>query len=98
MIHEEEIGLERGDLLVLHTDGFTEAMNEHQDEYGEDRLVDIIRKNKEKDSKGLIEAVSQDVRQFTETYPQHDDMTMVLLKVTAAAGGAVAAAPLGGAA
>ena len=81
VIHEEEIGLERGDLLVLHTDGFTEAMNENQDEYGEERLVDIIRKNKDKDSMALIEAVSQDVRQFTETYPQHDDMTMVSVRV-----------------
>jgi len=81
VIREQEIDLQKGDLLVFHTDGFTEAMNKHHVEYGEKRLVEIIRENKDKDSRTLIEAVNHDVRQFTEAYPQHDDMTMVSVRV-----------------
>ena len=81
VIKEEEIRLKRGDLLVFHTDGFTEAMDSDHEEYGERRLLDVIRKNKDKDSMALIESVSKDVRQFTQLHPQHDDMTMVSVKV-----------------
>lgn len=81
VIHEQEIDLEPGDLLVFHTDGFNEAMNKHNDEYGEERLLDIIQKNKNKTSRELIDAVKHDVHTFTESHPQHDDMTMVTVKV-----------------
>ena len=81
VIREKEIKLQKGDLFIVHTDGFTEAMNKNYNEYGEERLVNIIRENMDKSSKELIEAVSQDVRKFRQTHPQHDDMTMVSMRV-----------------
>lgn len=81
VIKEEEIRLKKGDLLIIHTDGFTEAMDSDHKEYGEERLLDVIRKNRDKNSRALIESVSMDVREFTQSHPQHDDMTMVSLRV-----------------
>jgi len=81
VITEQEIDLQTGDLLVFHTDGFTEAMNKHYHEYGEERLVNIIRENLDKSSKEIIDAVSLDVKTFRQTHPQHDDMTMVSVRV-----------------
>ena len=81
IISEQEIKLNKGDLLIFYTDGFTEAMNKKLDLYGEDRLLNIIQKNKDKNAKELIKAVCQDVRDFTKEQPQYDDMTMVSLKV-----------------
>jgi len=81
VIREQEIKLQKGDLLIFHTDGFTEAMNENHDEYGEERLLNVIRKNKDKSSTALIDAVSREVHKFTQAHPQHDDMTMVSVKV-----------------
>jgi sigma-B regulation protein RsbU (phosphoserine phosphatase) len=81
VIREQEINLQTGDLLIFHTDGFTEAMNRHYHEYGEAHLINVIRENINKTSKEIIEAVSRDVKTFRQTHPQHDDMTMVSVKV-----------------
>jgi len=79
---EETIHLESGDLFILHTDGFTEAMDKNNSEYGEARLNEVILKNRDAAPRQLIEAVSQDVHAFTANHPQHDDMTMVVFKVS----------------
>ncbi|HOI30545.1 MAG TPA: PP2C family protein-serine/threonine phosphatase [Melioribacteraceae bacterium] len=79
-LKEEEIEIKRGDLFVLYTDGFTEAMNEKHDQYGEDTLVKLLEKNRHLPAKELIHLVLKDVRKFVDNYPQHDDMTMVVLK------------------
>ncbi len=77
---EETIQLESGDLFVLHTDGFTEAMDKNNSEYGEARLTDVILKNRNASPRKLIDAVSQNVHAFTANHPQHDDMTMVVIR------------------
>ena len=81
IIKDEEIQLNKGDLFIFYTDGFTDAMNKEREDYGEERLLDVIRRNKEIDAKSLIRAVCDDVQGFTEGYPQYDDMTMVVIKV-----------------
>ncbi|MCP4156575.1 MAG: SpoIIE family protein phosphatase [bacterium] len=81
IIKEETIKLKKDDLLVFYTDGFSEAMNKDSAEYGEDRLVDVINRNKERSVKEIKEIVIGDVREFVNGCPQHDDMTMVLIKI-----------------
>lgn len=81
VIREQEIKLKKGDLLIFYTDGFTEAMNKHLEEYGEERLLKVIKANEEKPAKEIIEAVCRDVQSFVKDYPQHDDMTMVVVKI-----------------
>ncbi|MBM4170497.1 MAG: PP2C family protein-serine/threonine phosphatase [Ignavibacteria bacterium] len=79
-LNEEEINLDSGDVVVLYTDGFTEAMNEKQEQYGEKKLVDLIENNKGLNSRDLLNLILKDVKRFVDNYPQHDDMTMVVLK------------------
>lgn len=79
---EETISIEKNDLVVLYTDGFTEAMNENREFYGEERLVDFIKKNQSHSSKELINLILKDVTRFADNMPQHDDMTIVIIKRT----------------
>ncbi|MGD2091465.1 MAG: PP2C family protein-serine/threonine phosphatase [Candidatus Aminicenantes bacterium] len=81
IIKRGHVKLEKGDLIAFYTDGFTEAMNRNLDEYGEERFCQVIRQNKEKPARMIINLVIEDVRQFVKGYPQHDDMTMVIMKV-----------------
>lgn len=81
VIQDEEIKLVKGDLIVFYTDGFTEAMNTQRYDYGEKRLLNIVRENRNQNVRELIEAVCQDIKEFAQGHPQHDDMTMVAVKV-----------------
>jgi len=81
VIEEQQVQLTAGDLLVFYTDGFSEAMNKNQQEYGEARLYQVIGKNKQIPAQELIQTICRDVNQFIQEQPQHDDMTMVVLKV-----------------
>jgi sigma-B regulation protein RsbU (phosphoserine phosphatase) len=81
IIKKGHIKMEKGDLIAFYTDGFSEAMNRNLEEYGEERLCQVIRQNKEKPARMIIDLVVQDVQHFVKEYPQHDDMTMVIVKV-----------------
>jgi sigma-B regulation protein RsbU (phosphoserine phosphatase) len=75
------MALHTGEVLVFYTDGFTEAMNDRGDEFGEQRLVESIGKHRDKSANEIIAAVCRDVEAFTNGWQQHDDMTMVVVKV-----------------
>lgn len=79
-LNEEEFALNQGDVCVLYTDGFTEAMNEKNDQFGEDRLISLIEKNRSAGSRELINIILKEVNKFVDNYPQHDDMTIVVVK------------------
>jgi sigma-B regulation protein RsbU (phosphoserine phosphatase) len=81
VLEEEEMPLRSGETLVFYTDGFTEAMTEHEEEFGEARLVESVRRHRHLPAPDVIRAVVDDVRTFTSGHPQHDDMTMVVVKV-----------------
>jgi len=80
IIKEKELTLGKGDLLVFYTDGFSEAMNRKKEEYGEDRLRDIIIQNHEKSVSDIYNAVLQDIKKFVKDSPQNDDMTVIFIK------------------
>ncbi|OPX65303.1 MULTISPECIES: SpoIIE family protein phosphatase [unclassified Methanoregula] len=76
-----KIPLNADDLIVLYTDGVTEATNEKIEEYGTDRFTDCVMKNRNGTAKEIREAVVRDVIAFAGTQPQHDDITIMVLKV-----------------
>ncbi len=80
-LEEMEITLQPGDALVFYTDGFTEAMDAEANEFGEDRLVDLIESSRHLPVKDMLEKIDAGVRKFAGNAPQHDDMTMVVIKV-----------------
>lgn len=79
-LNEDTIQLKQGDVVVFYTDGFTEAMNHKLEQYGEEKLIKLIQDNREKHSQEILDLILKDVRHFTKDYPQHDDMTIVILK------------------
>lgn len=78
---EGELQLSPGTTLVFYTDGFTEAMNADGEEFGEERFLDILSNYHNGSAEGLLQHSLKEVNKFVDKYPQHDDMTMVVLKV-----------------
>ncbi|MBL8228478.1 MAG: SpoIIE family protein phosphatase [Bryobacterales bacterium] len=79
-----EIALEADDLLVAYTDGFTEAMNPDREEYGDQRLLLTLSSAAGEPVSELMSALIANVDQFSAGAPQHDDMTIIALRVRAA--------------
>jgi hypothetical protein len=82
-LEAHDIQLGRGDVVVMYTDGITEAMNRDRQEYGEVRLLSTLRRIGARVSPlALVEALVDDVREFTAGAPVHDDITVVAVKST----------------
>jgi sigma-B regulation protein RsbU (phosphoserine phosphatase) len=81
-LQEQKIKVVSGDTLVFYTDGITEAMNDKQEEFGEELFVQAIARNRHLDAGSLIEKLLGEVDKFVSGNAQHDDMTVVVLKVT----------------
>ncbi len=80
-LEEMEVTLKPGDALVFYTDGFTEAMDSQANEFGEERLVALIESVRNLPIKEMLAKIDAGVRKFVGNAPQHDDMTMVVIKV-----------------
>ncbi len=78
---EGELPLSSGDTLIFYTDGFTEAMNSDLEEFGDQRFVDLLRQRCNGSARDLLQTAFDEVKAFAGDHPQHDDMTMVVLKV-----------------
>ena len=81
LLEEEQVILQNGDVIVLYTDGITEAMNPEEDLFGESRLSRIIEDHGHLDSGELRERILREIEAFVGSADQHDDMTMILIKV-----------------
>ncbi len=78
--HQQEITLGEGELVLLYTDGITEAENKQGDFYGERRLKNIIHRNLNKDAEGLMDAIVMDVHNFIGTANILDDITLMVIR------------------
>jgi phosphoserine phosphatase RsbU/P len=78
---QESIQMERGDLLVVYTDGVTEAMNPEDVEFGEARLRAIIVESWSLTARELTDRIIAKVREWQGDAPQHDDITLIVLRV-----------------
>ncbi len=79
---EEGLSLSSGDILALYTDGVTEAMNQRREEFGQDRLAAIVEKNRTLAPQQLLPAITTAILQFCTRTPQHDDLTLIIIKIT----------------
>jgi serine phosphatase RsbU (regulator of sigma subunit) len=75
----DECQLCPGDTLALYTDGVTESFNDSGDEFGEQRLIEALRRNRECSSQALLTAIIDEVRGFSPR-EQHDDITLIVAK------------------
>jgi sigma-B regulation protein RsbU (phosphoserine phosphatase) len=69
-----------GDLLLCYTDGVNEALNKDDEEFGEEKLQEIILKHKSKKAQQLAEIIVRDIKDFCEGVPQYDDITLLIAK------------------
>lgn len=72
--------IQPGQVLVLYTDGVTEAMNRKFEEYGRDRLVEAVRNCRHLSSREMIDFIHSDVLNWTEGLGATDDVTFFILK------------------
>jgi sigma-B regulation protein RsbU (phosphoserine phosphatase) len=80
-IQEVTINFQSGDLFVFYTDGFPEAMNKTMEEFGEERLCKTVEKYAHGTAAEIMDGVFVEMKQFTGKAKQHDDMTIVVIKV-----------------
>lgn len=80
--NKNKIYLQSGDMLVLFTDGVSEAMNTNSEEFGEDRLEDLCKKISTLSSQGALDLIKKEVESFTHGAPQSDDLTLMVIKVS----------------
>jgi sigma-B regulation protein RsbU (phosphoserine phosphatase) len=77
-----ELGLEVGDLLVLYTDGVTEAPNRRMEEFGLRRLTELVAQCGGLDSAACVQRILEAVREFTGETAAFDDITLVVIRRT----------------
>lgn len=80
-IYTSEVQLESGDILLLYTDGITEATDDQGIFLSEDGLADIIRQNADTTSERIIQKILQSLKEHTNGKPLADDVTLVISKV-----------------
>jgi len=76
----KSLPVHHGDLIVMYTDGVTEAFNEREDYFGEDRLIASVTGNMSLPVQEIMDALLDDIRQFSGTAPQSDDITLILIR------------------
>ena len=80
---EQKLRLEPGDLLLAYTDGISEAMTRQEEEWGEDRMLAAALSSVRETADKVLQAILAEADSFTAGAPQHDDMTLLVLKLDA---------------
>ena len=78
---QKQLRMQEGDLLVLYTDGVTEARNGAGEFFGQARLCAILERNRGESPRAIIDAVLSEISAFTDTLVLEDDVTIVVMKV-----------------
>jgi len=79
-LEENEITLKAGDIYIFYTDGLSEAMNDNDEEYGDERLCKLVEENAEKSVTELKELIIDSILSFLNGRNLSDDLTLILLK------------------
>ncbi len=80
-LREINLRLEPGDIIVLYTDGITEAVNEKEEEFDLKNLIDAVRISNQGSASSIVANIAQRISRFTGNIPQQDDLTLLVLKV-----------------
>lgn len=79
-VQQSSLNYSTGDILVLYTDGITEAQNEEKEEFGYDRLLDLVEHNKDKEVEEIQERIIDDLYKFCNNELLEDDYSLVVVK------------------
>ena len=75
-----QIEIKPGEALIIYSDGVSEAVNPKDEEFGIERLTDVISKNLKATASGIRDKVEFALSSFTQTAPANDDITLVIVK------------------
>jgi len=78
---ETKLQLAPGDQVVFYTDGIVEAMNEKEEMFGFERLLEIIQNSPSQSAESFLNMITSQVQEFCGSAEQHDDLTVIVLKV-----------------
>lgn len=78
---EETLALEKNDLVLLYTDGVTEAIDSHEKQFGEQRLIETVMGCRDLPSREIVDRIRRAVADFSGDEPQFDDQTLMVLRV-----------------
>jgi len=81
-LHQSELQLKSGDLLVYYTDGLTDAENPGGENFGEDRLVGAVLEAAGQSAEGVLDHIIRAVEAFAEGVPPFDDLTLMVVRYT----------------
>jgi sigma-B regulation protein RsbU (phosphoserine phosphatase) len=79
---ENTLSFHEGDLLVMYTDGITEAVNIKNDEFGSERLAAIIKRSHQSPPKEVVRGIREGLEDFSGGQPLADDATVVVCRIT----------------
>ena len=77
---EALVSMGPGDVLVVYSDGITEAVNTSEVQFGEERLAKVIQEHRHESASGLLECIVKEVKTFAGGMAQADDMTLLIVK------------------
>jgi len=77
---QETVQLNQGDILILYTDGITEAENAKQEMFDLERLEKVILASHNLPAKEMSTEILNAVREFCGEYPQSDDITLMIIR------------------
>jgi len=77
----EKLQLGSGDIIILLTDGITEALSSDNVEFGSQRAIELVRRNRDQGAQEILNRLVQEVRSFSQHQFQEDDITSIICKV-----------------
>jgi len=80
LYQEASVSLEPGDVLVIYSDGITESINERDEEFDEERLIEVVKRNVERSASGIRDRIDEALSKFVGTTAPVDDMTLMIIK------------------
>lgn len=80
-IEEKTLPIEPEDVFVFYTDGISESMNKNGEQFGEERLQQVISLNAHHSAQAILDRITEETNKFAGNATQHDDFTMVVVKV-----------------
>jgi sigma-B regulation protein RsbU (phosphoserine phosphatase) len=79
---EASVAFEPGDVLVIYSDGITESINEKEEEFEEERLIEVVKDNLGRSASGIRDRIDEALSRFVGTTAPVDDMTLMIIKRT----------------
>ncbi|HHS12595.1 MAG TPA: tetratricopeptide repeat protein, partial [bacterium] len=79
-IQSDNLWLREGDVLILYTDGITEAMDPKRERYGDERFLESIRRHGELKVDPLVDKLQDEIKDFTQGFAQSDDITLMAIR------------------